>query len=222
MSSPIERALLSAFPWLAVGLLVSPLALFLPAVGPDPSVRLLVHLAVLVAAGLSLADRIARYLFAEGWFAKPGWSARRRVYGTAIVLVIIPTGVIALIALASSAALGFDPSVQYLQLLSALDIVWAGAALLYGSYVLWGRTAARVSAAVLGVACVASLWNYVRVVGFGEQGEWVVDGGQLMRLVIPFDMLAAVAAVTVLVLAVHRLAASHTQPQPIEQASDQS
>ena len=56
----------------------------------------------------------------------------------------------------------------------------------------------------VGVACVASIWNYLRVVGFAGDGGWLLDGGELMRLVIPFDMVAAFVAGTVLFVGTRR------------------
>ena len=67
-------------------------------------------------------------------------------------------------------------------------------------------SAAVVSGTVIGVACVVSIWNYLRVVGFSSDGGWLVDGAQLMKLVIPFDMAAAVVAVTVLFLGIRHSA----------------
>jgi hypothetical protein len=53
---------------------------------------------------------------------------------------------------------------------------------------------------LVGVACVFSIWNYLRVVGFATDGGWLLDGGELMRLVLPFDMVAAIVAGSVLFL----------------------
>jgi len=222
MTSPIERALLTAIPWLIAGLVTAPLWLIFGEAGPTPTGLVVAQLSVLVGIGLSIADRLAVYLLDDGWFCGGGWTRSRRMVGAGVVLVIIPTGAIGLISLASAAALRLDPSVQFLQLLSALDIVWAGAALLYGAFVLWGRLAARLAALVLGVACVASLWNYLRIVGFGQEGEWIVDGGRLLVIVIPFDMIAATVAIVVLTVGLRRRAAEPGSDQRMEQASDQS
>lgn len=222
MRSPIESALLVAAPWLVAGLGISIVGFLIPSGRASPTVLFIVQLTLLVALGLGLADRLAGFLVDDGWFANPGWSPFRRAFAAAVVLVIIPTGVVGLVTLASSATIGYDPSLQFLQLLSALDIVWAGAALLYGSFLLWGRSVARVAAALLGVVCVASLWNYLNVVGYGPNDEWLVDGGELARLVIPLDMLAAVVALVVVVAGLRRLASGSGAAQRSEQASDQS
>ena len=126
------------------------------------------------------------------------WPENRKRLAGGIALVVIVTGVVGLVTLASSAALRLQPSLQFLQLLSALDIAWAAGAVLIGGYRLWSRRTARVAGLTVGVSCVLSIWNYLRVVGFTADGGWLLDGGQLMRLVLPFDMLAAAIASGVL------------------------
>jgi len=83
-------------------------------------------------------------------------------------------------------------------LLSALDIAWAAGAVVVGGHRLWSRRAIVGAGLFVGIACVSSIWNYLRVVGFAADGGWLLDGGELMRLVIPFDMVAAIVAGTVL------------------------
>jgi hypothetical protein len=136
-----------------------------------------------------------------------------------VSLVVVVTGLIGLVTLATSAALRLEPSLQFLQLLSALDIAWAGAAVMIGAYRLWGRGAALVGGGVLGVFCVWSIWNYLHIVGFTDAGGWLVEGGQVMRLVLPFDMMAAGVAVTLLVVGSGR---AEPASQRTAQASDQS
>ena len=203
MTSSVERALLTAFPWLVAGVVVSPAGLLLGAPGPQPLSLVTVHLSLLVVFGLVVADRLIPLLEVP-WFADRKWSELRTRLAGAAVLVVVPTGVTALVSLASSAALRFEPSLQFLQLLSALDIVWAGAALMYGAYLLEGRLMSRGSGVLLGGACVMSLWLYLDTVGFTSSGGWLVDGEQLMRLVIPVDMAAAVAAIAVLAGGIRR------------------
>lgn len=201
----MEQAVTRPFPYLVGGLLAS---LPLLAVRSDNVLAVvIVQLVVVVGIGLLATDRIAP--LSDGvWFAGFGWAPRTRRFFGAVVLVVIPTGLVALITLASSAALRFDPSLQFLQLLSALDIAWAGAALMLGIRWLWGRTASLLAGITLGVMCVYSIWNYLDVVGFGPGGSWSVDGGQLMRLVIPADVVAAVVAVTALLLGLRRRSAT--------------
>lgn len=116
----------------------------------------------------------------------------------AAVVVVLATGATALATLATSAALRYQPSLQFLQLLSAMDIAWAGAALYLGVRWWKGEVAARVAAVALGVFCLWSLWNYLSFVGLAADGGWLVDGEQMMRRIIPYDMAAAVVAVAAL------------------------
>jgi hypothetical protein len=109
-------------------------------------------------------------------------------------MVVIVTGVVGLVTLATAAALPFQPSLQFLSLLSALDMAWAGAAIVFGARRRWGRRAALVGGTLLGAFCVGSIWNYLRVAGLGPAGEWQLVGAELTRLVLPFDMVAAVVA----------------------------
>lgn len=194
--SPLDVAVGKAVPYLATGLLLSPLLLLVPANANRFTVSV-VHLSALVLLGLALAMAVAP-LLERNWFDGLDWPENRKRLAGGIALVVIVTGVVGLVTLASSAALRLQPSLQFLQLLSALDIAWAAGAVLIGGYRLWSRRTARVAGLTVGVACVLSIWNYLRVVGFTADGGWLLDGGQLMRLVLPFDMLAAAIASGVL------------------------
>ncbi len=213
-ASPVETAILRAAPYLFGGVGAAlPLLLV-----PTDSSRLVVvttHLSILVAMALVVALRLAP-LVELSWFVDRSWSPTRRRLAAAAVLIAIVTLVIGLVTLVTSAALRLQPSLQFLQLLSALDIAWAVAALVIGLRLLAGRTAAVIGGLALDIVCVAALWNYLRVVGFEADGGWLLDGARLMRLVIPADMVAAVIALVVLALGLRRL------DQPMEQASDQS
>ncbi len=189
-------------PYLLAGLAISPLLLLVPA-STDRLALTITHLSALVALGLSLTFAVAP-LTTERWYADAGWTLRTRQLAGAISLVVIVTGVVGLVTLASSAALRMQPSLQFLQLLSALDIAWAAGAAAIGGYRLWSRRGGRIAGIAVGIACVASIWNYLRIVGFTGDGGWLLDGGELMRLVIPADMVAALFAGTVLVLGSRR------------------
>ncbi len=127
----------------------------------------------------------------------------------------LTTGVVALVTLASSAALGYDPSLQFLQLLSALDIAWAVAALVLGARLLAGERWASLAGLVLSGVCVWSIWRYLEVVGFSAEGGWIVSGPDLWRYVLPFDIAAAI-------LAAGALIAGLRATQPTAQRSAQS
>lgn len=210
----LESASAAAFPYLVAGLVLSPLGLVV-----DTSGRLLsvvtIHLLLLVGFGLVVVLRVAPMATGE-WFAGTGMSHQVRLIASGVATIVLSTGVVALVTLASSAALRFDPSLQFLQLLSALDIAWVVAAIVIGTQRGWGTRTGVVAGSAIGLFCVWSIWNYLRTVGFGPDGEWIVDAGQLMRLVLPFDMLAAVLAVGVFLVGTRRA------PQTIEQLSAQS
>jgi hypothetical protein len=195
-------AIVRSLPWLLGGLTVAALLLLLPG-DLDLTAVFLVHLSALTVLGVIVAARIAPLLVGRwyvGYILSDTW--RRLVAG--VSLVVVATGVIGLVDLASSAALRFTPSVQYLQLLSALDIAWVVAATLIGARHLWGRKVGIAAGSVIGIFCVASIANYLRVVGFSEDGEWILDGGELMLLVIPGDVLAATVAIAILIVAARR------------------
>lgn len=208
---PMERVFAAMLPWLGAGLVGS-----LPLLAVPTGRLLLVstlHLAAVVALGFAAAFALAPHADAPGWFA--ALPPARRGLAAGVVVVVVVTGMTGLVSLASGAALRLDPSLQFLQLLGALDISWAGAAIAIGARRGWGNRAAVPAVALLGAICVWSIWNYLRSVGFGPGGGWVVDGGELARLVLPYDMAAAVVAVTVLI-------AGTARGQPIEQLSPQS
>lgn len=196
--TPMEAAALAAAPWLLGGLAAALPLLLVPSSWDRLTVFVL-QLGAVVTLGLGAALRLAPLAGAD-WFLGRRWSTFWRLTASGVSVVLLVTGVVGLVTLASSAALRYPPSLQFLQLLSALDIAWAGAALIVGSSRAWGRGAAAVAGGVLGVFCVWSIWNYLQTVGFAPDGGWAVDGGELMRLVIPFDMSAAVVAVVVFVL----------------------
>lgn len=199
-TGPIEKAILLALPYLvgaliAAGIAVLPMGLLADDLDQIPV--FLIHLAALVLYGLFLSIELAPLVQAD-WYPSQPWSAPTRRLAGGITLVIIVTGVIGLVTLATSPVMRFQPSLQFLQLLSALDIAWAGAAIVFGVWRRWGRRAAITGGALLGSACVASIWNYLRIVGLRPDGGWALDGGELMRLVLPADTVAAVVAIALL------------------------
>ena len=209
---PIERALLRVLPFLAVGLIASlPLLAVTP--GVEPLGWFIVQLVVLVAIGYVMTVALMN-LGDEPWFVAMSWGPAVGSIASGVGLVVLVTGTVGLITLASSAAIGFDPSLQFLQLLSALDIAWAGAALTIGVYRAFSRAWAIAAGAVLGVVCVWSIWNYLSIVGFGPGGSWIVSGPDLARYVIPFDMAAAVVAVVFFLIGVRSQVHATEQPSP--------
>ena len=211
--NPLEATVQAAFPWLLAGLLASIPLLLIPA-SSDRRGDLVIHLSVLVMFLFVLALWIAP-ADATGWFGRANWTRSRRLFVTAAANIIIVTGVTALVTLASSAALRFQPSLQFLQLLSTLDIAWVVSGTMLAVRWLWGRAASVVAGAMMGVICVLSIALYVAEVGLGADDGWLVDGEKMLQLVIPFDVAAAVITVGLLLIATR-------QRQPIEQANAHS
>lgn len=196
----MERAFVRVLPWLGVGLAAAVPLLALPA--GRPLLVSTLHLSGVVALAVGAALALAPIADEPGWFAPlaPAW----RPLASAAVVVALVAGMAGLVALASGAALRLEPSLQFLQVLGALDIAWAAAALVVGVRRGWGTAPAVTAGAVLGAACVGVIWNYLRTVGFTAGGGWVVDGAALWRLVLPADMAAAVLAGAALLVGTRR------------------
>ena len=209
---PIERALLRVVPFLVGGLIASlPLLLVTP--GDSQLGWFIAQLVVLVAIGHAMTITVMN-LGDEPWFEAMSWGPVTGSIISGIGLVVLVTGTVGLITLASSAALGFDPSLQFLQLLSALDIAWAGAALTIGVYRAFSRGWAIAAGSMLGIICILSIWNYLSIVGFGPGGSWIVSGPDLARYVIPFDIVAALLAVVFFLVGVRSQVHATEQPSP--------
>lgn len=110
----------------------------------------------------------------------------------------------ALVTLASSAALRFQPSTQFFQLLSALDIAWAASTVMVAGYWVWGRRVAVLGGLAVVLVCIWAVGNYIAEVGFTPRGGWRVRGARLFELVIVYDMAVAVVAIGLLVYAIKR------------------
>jgi hypothetical protein len=189
---------------------LSLVALLLPAPEGQTLFRYtLIHLTVIQIATFLFTIEMSP-LTDEPWFGhnKRPWLA------SSASLVAAVVGFSGLLTLATSAAARYDPSLQFLQLLSSLDIAWVVAALYLGSRMLWGRPIALGFGAVLIAACVLSIAIYLNSVGFTSAGGWLVDGGEMMRIIIPADTVAALVATSVLLLASHRSELRTAQPSP--------
>jgi hypothetical protein len=209
--SRMEQAVLATVPFLGVGLLASLPLLFISWSAP-PFTVVTVHLTALVLLGLLASIRLAPFAGVD-WFLGQSWSRFWRGIASGVSVVFLVTGMVGLVALASSAALRYPPSMQFLQLLSALDIAWAGAALVVGVYRAWRLPAAIAAGSLLAVICIWSIWWYLDAVGFGPNGEWIVDASVLMRRVLPFDVAAAVMAIGALLYGTRRQAIEQARPQ---------
>ncbi len=207
----MERAVLAAVPFLLAGLVLSlPLLLVR---GPTSVAVIVIHLVGLVLLGLLAALRLTPLARAD-WFLGRDWSTLWRLVASGASVVFLVTGMVGLVTLASSAALGYPPSMQFLQLLSALDIAWAATALVVGLWRGWGRGLAVGGGLILGAVCIWAIWRYLSVVGLGPGGEWLVDGEALFRHVLPYDTLAAIAAVAAFLFGTRRDAQAMEQAKP--------
>lgn len=186
--TPLVWALRRALQLLAFTL---PLALLLLAVDVTDDNRLAAAMLQLGAVSGIGAGLTITYLsrLSEPWFPEPGRLAER--WASAATATSFVVGVVALVTLASSSALGFDPSLQFLQLISALDIAWVVAAGAIGATWRFGRAAGWTVGTGLLFLCLWAVWRYLDAVGFDEFGGWLVDEDALMRLVLPYDMVAA-------------------------------
>ena len=187
---------------------LSLLVLFFPAPQGDGLLAYaLIHLTVLQIATFVFVLDMAP-LADDPWFRqfKRAWLA------SSASLVAAAVGFSALLTLATSAAARYDVSLQFLQLLSSLDISWVVATLYLGSRKLWGKPIAMVLASILIGACVLSIAIYLNTVGFTSNGGWLIDGAQMMRIVIPADTAAAVVALSVVLVASHRSTSPTAQP----------
>ena len=202
----LETAAYEAFPYLLDGLGVAALGLLVPT-SLRIGFRFGGQLVVLVLFALILATRMLP-LTRRPWFNGFELSPQRRVVATGLGAIIIVTGVVGLVTLASSAALRFQPSTQFLQLLSALDIAWAVATVMVAVYWLRGRVAAIVAGVAVGVLCIASIFRYLEAVGFTRRGRWRLDGEALWTYVIPYDLAIAAIAIALFLFAARRRAAS--------------
>ncbi len=200
--SPLERAAIASFPWLISGLVVA-LPLLVLSGSTDRRWDLLIHLTALVAFSLGLAWRLAP-LSDDTWFERRDWSDFRRSLIASVSLIVVVTGVTALVTLATTAALRFEPSLQFLQLLSALDIAWVVAGTTFAVRSIWGPKAAAAAGLAMSTVCITSIALYLAKVGLGPDGGWLVDNEQMLRLVIPFDVAAATMTVGFTLVAARR------------------
>lgn len=201
-SHPLQKALgLGLKRLLQWGIPLSAALLLFPAPPPDDGLLAynLVHLGVLQVAALLFAAEIQN-LLDQPWFP----DVRRPWLASAASLVALVTGFAALLTLATSAAARYDASLQFLQLLSSLDIAWVTAALFFGAMQLWRPSLAWAAAVAIVVACIGSIAAYLIEVGFTPEGGWIVSGPDLMTIVIPADTVAALISITVLLVASQR------------------
>ena len=210
---PVERVLALGtrrlFQW---GIPLAIVALAFPAPGADEGLLAytLTHLAIIQVITFIFTIEIST-LSDTPWFTH----LRRPWLASSASLIAAVVGFSALLTLATSAAARYDVSLQFLQLLSSLDIAWVVAAIYLGSRRLWGGRIGFAVGLALVAVCVWSIALYLQVVGFTDAGGWLVHGAQMLRIVLPADTLAAVISLSVFISAAR-------SAQPTEQARPQS
>ena len=68
---------------------------------------------------------------------------------------------------------------------------------------------------MMSVICVVSIALYLAEVGLGPDDGWLVDGEQMLQLVLPFDVAAAVITVALTLLAAQRGSADGAGQTPV-------
>lgn len=204
----LESASIEAFPFLVDALGISALGLLIPT-SLSLGLRFGGQLVLLVLLGYFLTLRLLPSTD-DSWFGQTTLLRKRRVMATGLGMIIIVTGIVGLVTLASSAALRFQPSTQFLQLLSALDIAWATATVMLAVYWLWGRRPAIVAGAIVGIICIGSIARYLDAVGFTKRGRWRLDAEALWTYVLPFDMAVGAIAIGLFMLASRRRARTNS------------
>ncbi len=204
-NSLFEQAVFATFGPLIVGLALSLPLLALPR-QDDRVFEFLVHLIALVAFSFALTWRLAPSADSP-WFDERHLLPCNQRLATNAALIVIVTGATALVTLASAVAMQYQPSLQFLQLLSALDIAWVVSGTMLATWQLWGRIAALAAGGMMSIVCVLSVAAYLDEVGLAADGGWLVDGSQMLRLVIPFDVVAALITLGLTVFAASRASA---------------
>lgn len=197
---PFEQALRRAVVWILAGAAVGSIVVgLMPAPGPDDGLfaYAMAHLTALVLYAGVHAWSQWDLLHQPGWFASLT-PVRRRLWSL-VAVVVLTTAVGGLVALPTVAAARYDVSMQYLQILSAIDIAWVVGGSLLGARRLGGRIAGVGAWAIMTVLCIASIWRYLDVVGFTETGGWLVDGDAMLRIVITADAMGALIAISLMV-----------------------
>jgi hypothetical protein len=197
-----ERALIRCVVWATTGAAAALPLLVVPEPG-DPTTTLMIHLAALSGFGVALAFHLAPLADGE-WFVGTGSGPivrRGAAAGLLVAAAVVSTGVV---AVATAAALRFDASVQFLQMLAAVGITAVAGSAGLGVRRLAGRGAAATVAMGTAALCIWSLWRYLDLVGFGADGGWVVDGAQIRRTMLPVFLGSGFGALVVFVVAVGR------------------
>lgn len=190
--SGVETVLARSLLWTMVGAAAAIPTLVVPQPA-DPLLTVVIQLSLVVVFAISLAFHLAPFVD-EPWFAGFEVGRRARMALTWAVVVFAVTGAAGATMLATSAALRYDPSLQFLQLVAGSGMAGCAAAVVLGSRHRIGSRTALGGAVVVLIVGVGSLWRYLDAVGFTAAGGWIVDASKLARLVLPYDAAVVIAA----------------------------
>ena len=139
--TPAEHSAIRTMIWASAGSAAAVPLLIAPPTD-DPMLPFTLHLIALTLFIVALTFHLAPITDRE-WFGGTSLSSSARWALGGAWTVVLVTGATGLVALATAAALRFDPSLQFLAVLSALDIAWVVAAIGVGARRRWGGGAAR-------------------------------------------------------------------------------
>ncbi|NNL47294.1 MAG: hypothetical protein HKO76_02910 [Acidimicrobiia bacterium] len=209
--TPVERALVTFVRWVVPALIIATVLGFGFAPVQASSAAVVVQLGLIALWGVALSARLVSGVASSDHLWFPTLSASARRLSTAVGMIGLSTFGTMLVTLASSAALRWHPSTQFLQLISTADIAWVVAGVMVG---LAMRTAKRVwlpTGIAVAAICTWSMYRYLSAVGFGPEGEWIVRATELWRLIIPFDIAAAAMALVAVWYGIRARTASDQQ-----------
>ena len=190
--SPIETAALRTLLWATTGAAAAIPVLVLPQ-PDDPLFTAVVQLAIIAVYAVAMTLHLAA-LGDAPWFDGLAIGGRARRGLTWVMLVADVAGASAVTALATSAALRYQPSVQLLQLVSVIVVGVVVSASALGTRRRWGGAPALAMAAVLGAVLVWVMWRHLDTVGSTASGGWRVDGSVVRETVVPYVAGAVVVA----------------------------
>jgi hypothetical protein len=199
--APAEVTLFRSLPWLAAGLAAALVVRILRGrLVSAPRITIFtVHLSAMLALVLTAALALVP-LTSSKWFQNSGLPEVGRLMASGASLTILLAAGIAAVSIASSAALGYRPSLSYLQLLASADAGMATAGTSVGLAWAFGPAVATLGGASVAAVCVWSIWRYLDVVGFEANGGWKVDKQALWRYVYPYDVAALMLVASAIVI----------------------
>jgi hypothetical protein len=191
--NPAERAALRAGIWASAGMAAAVPLLVIPQPGTGPRLPALVHLGLLGAFAIGLAFHLAP-VADRPWLTGTTIGEAARWAGAGLVVAAMVAASASGVAVATGAALRFDPSLQYLQVLATLHLSVTASLVVLGARRRFGGAIAAVGAAAMVAAGLWTEWRYLGAVGFTPAGGWVVDGSEMRVIVLPFLAGSAAAA----------------------------